>query len=587
MIRKALVAIIATLWSGFAIAAFNTAPAPYPTHAALLSAVATYVGPNISQSEFYSGTGGGATYVWNSNSYCPGGTSGTPIATDDIICIFPGHAAPYTSSVAGRYLLQFGTQINVLQLGFVPGGQDNSSLVPTLMNAMGPTTTVSTGGYDVNFPPVVGQQWTTYYFSKPFVMSRGAHYYCGGGNPSAYGNITLDFAAGVNGLVVEDDHYTADGGSGGGTIEGCRIASQGFALGLGTEGSNSITGVGFFNGDFNLNVPLSTWAIGDGIVVMANSGAYYPASVIPAVPPGTTVTNVSGTTLTISNNVASQFGSASAVFTETPATANNFVAGDSLTIGNNTYRFVSVIGAVAGNVLVGSNFINSATNLANCININITSATCVQQSTPPNVTADTPYGIAIGYWASTGGTAGNSLTSTYTPAGTSAGSFAGATFSGGLGPNNIRAYQLPLSQAFTVNTNSGSGVTLVTAGPRFMVPGDVIWSADFPLGTTVSTTDVTSVFTETSTNNFVAGDTVQAGNNTYTFVSSLGSTPGTVLVGPILPPLRPISPPASIARRVLALHMSPPLSRQTLLRRLARGLVQPPPSILSASRRWG
>lgn len=40
-----------------------------------------------------------------------------------------------------------------------------------------------------------------------------------------------------------------------------------------------------------------------------------------------------------------------------------------------------------------------------------------------------------------------------------------------------------------------------------------------------------TTFTQTSTNNLVATDTIQIGNGTYTFVSAIGTTPGNVLRG--------------------------------------------------------
>jgi hypothetical protein len=40
-----------------------------------------------------------------------------------------------------------------------------------------------------------------------------------------------------------------------------------------------------------------------------------------------------------------------------------------------------------------------------------------------------------------------------------------------------------------------------------------------------------NTFNQTSTNNFVANDTMQVGNNTFTFVSAIGSTAGNVLIG--------------------------------------------------------
>lgn len=43
--------------------------------------------------------------------------------------------------------------------------------------------------------------------------------------------------------------------------------------------------------------------------------------------------------------------------------------------------------------------------------------------------------------------------------------------------------------------------------------------------------EAAGLFTQSSTHNFVATDTFQVGNGTYTFVSAIGSTPGNVLIG--------------------------------------------------------
>ena len=496
MIRKVFVAILATLWSGVAIAAFNTAPSPYPTHAALLSAVTSYVGPTISQSEFYAGGGGGSTYVWNPSSYCPTGTSGSPVATDDILCIFPGHAAPYTSSTPGRYILQTPSGgLSVLAVGMAPGGQDNSPYVSALMKAIITPAGGAYGGYTVFFPPVFGQTITPYYFSSPLVLSRGVHLYCPNGT-TQYPSITLIFAAGVDGAIQEDGHFT-DGGYGVGTIEGCGIGSQGHAVGSAAASATTVTSTSFANSDLSGQIPVSTWSIGDGVFVTPTypspSVAQAPASSIPAAPPGTYATNVAGSTITLNNSINAQLGSAKAQFSETGT--NNFTAGDSITVGNSTYTFVSTIGSTPGNVLLGKDslsatktgaaFLASVTNLENCINNNTTTSTCVAQSSGPNITMDPPTSAVITFWASSGGTGGNSLTSTYTPVGTSAGSFGQATFTGGVATASVDVYQMPVSQAFTIQTTMGSDSVLVTAGPRLLEPGDIVWSDAFPIWTTV------------------------------------------------------------------------------------------------------
>jgi hypothetical protein len=467
----------------------------YATHAALLTALTGFTVDTLTQAGFgSSGDGGAATYTWSANSYCPGGTLGSPVATDDIVCIFPGQAAPYTSSTAGRYLLQNNQQIDVRSVGMAPGGQDNSPFVAALMKAMGAISAAAPSGYDVVFPQVVGQTWTTYYFSQPLELTRGARYHCSGtqGNSPS---VVLLFPAGVNGVIQASGTYSSDGGSGNGTIDGCYIYSNDFTYnGVGAAGSATITG-GTLLGDPGNVLPVPTVGIGDAIIVGTLS-AITPPGATPVVATGATISNVSGGTLTLSSpyTLSSQLGAAEQVFTESPiAIGTNPSIGDAFVIGNNTYTIASPIGATPGNVLRGATWQATMTNLANCINTNVTSSTCVASVSTPNVTAEVPTAYFTVFWALTGGTGGNSLTSTYTPAGTSAGSFAAATFGSGAGITPGRAtlplglFDLPVAQAFTVQTTNGTKVITVTAGPRLIRPGDYLYSDAFPLFTSVTT----------------------------------------------------------------------------------------------------
>lgn len=51
------------------------------------------------------------------------------------------------------------------------------------------------------------------------------------------------------------------------------------------------------------------------------------------------------------------------------------------------------------------------------------------------------------------------------------------------------------------------------------------------LGNALANDTAEAVFTQASTHNVLATDTIQVGNGTYTFVSAIGSTPGNVLIG--------------------------------------------------------
>lgn len=508
----------------------------YANHAALISATTTYGGNNIiSQNGFsVSGDGGAATYYWNPNSFCANGTSGSPVTADGIACILP---SAQSASTAGRYLIQVGEAINARSFGFTPNGSDNYPYIAGLMTALGPANTFSTG-YKVFFTPNLLASYTGYYFSKSFALSTGVNLFCGSGTIGD-NSINFIFAAGVDGVIQENGVYTSSGGSGNGTVEGCGIYSQGLVRdAIATPNSATITGASFQDGDLSLQAPRASWSIGDGLIVFGTSAIAQPTSVQPAVSPGAYVGNVTGgTTLTLGGSyvVNPQFSSAQADFIGA-ISGINFTVGDVFVVGNSTYTFVNSIGSSPGNVLLGQNYISSAANLATCINTNTTSATCVQQSSAPNITLDAPFDRYLHFWAAAGGTGGNSLTSTYTPAGTSAGTFAGGTFANGYADNYVSIWQLPVSQAFTAQTLSGSSQVLITAGPRYLEPGEVIDMDAFPWWTTILTVQGTSVFTQNASNNFNNGDTITItapaySTQTFNLVTSLGSAPGNVLIG--------------------------------------------------------
>ena len=52
----------------------------------------------------------------------------------------------------------------------------------------------------------------------------------------------------------------------------------------------------------------------------------------------------------------------------------------------------------------------------------------------------------------------------------------------------VAMYQLPAALKFTVQTTIGSNSAIVTAGPRPLASGEMIWSDAFPLGSMVENT---------------------------------------------------------------------------------------------------
>ena len=381
----------------------------YETHAALIAAVTTAPATPqaIGQQGFYvAGDGGAAIYQWSATSTCTGGTP-----TDDIVCIAPGHPAPYSSGTPGRYLLQIGQGIDVRQVGMQPGGYggfDNAPIVPTLMLALNPAGLPLQGATttDINFPAVPGQVHTDYYFSKSFHMSRRANIVCPG-NSSGGGDsgTRLVFEDGVHGIIFDNNTTSPDGIIGGGAIRGCGVVDTSrYGAQSITSGSAAITGVNFAQG-WPIPGSVWQWGAGDGVIIYP---VFQPPSGAPAVASG---------------------------------------------------AYIASANAGAQTITLASPFVSNTT---------------------------------------TSGT----------------------------------MWRLPAADKFTINTLNGAPTFMITSGPNtLLTTGDYIWSDAWPLGTNVMGTHASSLFTETSTNNFNVGDALTIGNSTYHFVSALGSTPGNVLRG--------------------------------------------------------
>jgi hypothetical protein len=145
---------------------------------------------------------------------------------------------------------------------------------------------------------------------------------------------------------------------------------------------------------------------------------------------GATPGQIIGLSDSVAATLVAEGAAASATFTET--STHNFVAGDVLAIGNNTFNIVATIGSTAGNVLKGADFAASAANLvAAVMGTSGGGTTYVAPTNTPNVSAS--FSTTIVFTALALGAGGNSLVSTYTPFGTSAGGFGATTFTGGSG----------------------------------------------------------------------------------------------------------------------------------------------------------
>ena len=298
-----------------------------------------------------------------------------------------------------------------------------------------------------------------------------------------------------------------------------------------------------FPADPYLNIPVTVKAAGDAVVMMPSFGAYhyYPESI--TAPLGTTITwaDPDQTKVTISSPVSAQLGASAANFSRGSNVYARVNPGDKFILGNNTYTFASPLGTTPGNVALGTNWNADMANLGHAINGDTPAypaggAVYVTPPNVPNVMALPEFAPEVfsGFIAKAGGKSGNLLPAIYQPVGPSAGTFtsSGGFFTGGADNANINFIDLPAAQAYTAQSLTGSNALLVTAGPRLPDPGDLIIMDGFPYGSTIGAASAASQFTQIGANNFRNGDTIQAGNNTYTAVSVLGSTPGTFLIGP-------------------------------------------------------
>jgi hypothetical protein len=370
----------------------------YATHAALIAGTTTLgTGPIVQQGFTATGDGGQAVYQPNASSYCPGGSSGSPTAADGLTCILP---SGQSASTAGRYLLQVSGEIDVRVVGMQPGGQDNSPYVAALLAAAGPVLNNGPGPVFV-FPPLLGLNYTYWYFSSQLTASVGGQFDCRGHVSEQSGASVLVFAPGTNGVVQANT-----GGTGQTDISRCTITSLGGGTAANpTFGSSTINNVslnGLLGGIFTFPsacTPVGgqcTFGVGDG-VIMASQSAMMTA-------PGAYVSAVSGRTLTLAS----------------------------------PYTILATAAAIP-----------------------------------------------------------------------------------------TRIFDLPVSQKYTIQTTTGSNSATVTAGPRPLEPGDMLWSDAFLFGATVLTVSNSTAFPQTIT---VFDVTMTSHANAL--VTHTGGSPGQMWIAP-------------------------------------------------------
>jgi hypothetical protein len=523
-------------------------------------------------------------------------------------------------------------------------GFDNSPLVDTLNNAMGPFLGRGYSSYEAVFPGKLGQYSTNYYFTQPLHASRSAKYSCVSGG----GSVRLWFAPGVDGIIQDQ----------GGSFEGCQVASAGQSLFWGNALSNNIVSLQNYSGGLYGTPPVS-WHVGDGFMAAPLAG-YYPVDAFPPYPMDTVVTSINGgtftgyiddgagnagrvltvvvgnpgppggqltgsglaantylaagtsnpytvtvtqklgsagapvtmtaaQTLTVSNPASPYLGATSPSFifpqvggqpppipnnglspakstaTFTQTGNNNFNSGDTINVAGVTYTMVLGGLTQPHQVLIGPSFDASAANIvAAVMNTSGQWETYVPSTSGRDyylrnqfVTAAHVSGSGvIAFTSIFAGPIVNTFPSVYTVASgkTPTGAFGGATFTGGDDATTcpspclyitaqLRVWQLPASVAFHITTAVGNNYIgwsppvpmpippALPLGFPILFNGDKVWSGAFPFGTTVGQVLSAALFVENGTNNFHNGDTLQVGNNTFTFRTALTAAAGDILIG--------------------------------------------------------
>ena len=488
----------------------------YTNHAGLVANVTTPTEAwTVQQQGFYApGDGGDATYQWSFTSYCAGGTSSLPIVADGIVCVLPiGQSA----STAGRYLLQTQNGIDARVVGMQPGGQDNSPYVAALMTASGVRKAGdATRGALIRFPPVNGQE-TYYYFSQPFVMSRQGVVDCESESSGFIGQSTLVFAPGVSGFIQETNALTLDGNFGVSDVRRCSI------MGLGV---GSVAKIGNFISVGQAGVHPggggSGYGTGSGTLTWAGPSCT-TNPVLNATASGGAITSVSVATAGVCSDWPGDTVAVGSTQSYVQGVVTSWTVGGGLSAGTGAtideiYKLVGTNGPWTG--------ISLNQTLANKQNvITLPGGGCGYGSRAECAIQAGDGVIAFSAYLGPGSPltapgayigAADPSTNTATLAAPYSILSSGMTVNGGA---NI--VDLPAAQKYTIQTTTGSNVAIVTAGPRLLRPGDLIWSDAFLFGTSV----------QGSVNAIAGTPTVNAGGSGYTGSSGTMTYNGIVCAG--------------------------------------------------------
>jgi len=389
------------------------------------------------------------------------------------------------SSLGGGVAASLGQQSGDLRAIFTPGGTDNATAVAAWL------ATTPSGRYTLT--PTAPNQQTGYYFSQPFDINVGGLTIECGGPGNRNNGVFLVFAPGIYG-VIQDVNSQSD-------IRGCGIFSLGYGTGAMSYGSQTITNVSMAT---VAGIPATTWSIGDGIVaideyqgVNGNYGLAFPT--------GAVISGISGSSITVDSGFPINYppaaqttaqGSGTTVAVTALGTTNGQISNGDVLKGTGIGAGITVSSQAASGCTA------TASASAGVLTVTAVSAgSCIPGMTVTGTYI--PFGTKLGTQIS--GSAWN--TGTYNLSSSLTFSSEAVTMTGalkGIGLYNVSSsvsfssesvnfyspsltggiafLRLPVTQAFSVTTSSGSNSVTVVAGPRLIRPGDMIWSDAFLFG---------------------------------------------------------------------------------------------------------
>lgn len=345
-------------------------------------------------------------------------------------------------------------------VGMVSGGTDNIQFVAALQSAIG-APSITGGGLTVLFRPIIGQNYTPYYFSDELSISRSGTWSCGGYSPprAMFGTI-LVFAPGVDGFRFEDSHTSFDGGYAvSAIISNCNIYSLGQGnVGAFSSGATSVTPA-MANDFASAGIVQPGWQVNDSFILATQQNGYIVTG------------SVSGSTLTVTSfNLGTLTVGSS--FCDGPVSSKAQCNGTVHTLPGTT-----ITACPGGGCGTTGNYTLSQAQ----------PATVTQTSFDGFNTQWAPVVSPGAIVSSVSGVAPNQ-TINFTSYPTTVGSTTTA--------NSI--WRLPATKAFTITTTTGSGSNTftVTAAPStnnpanpvaLLEPGDFVWSEAYAIGCVVQT----------------------------------------------------------------------------------------------------